>query len=302
MRGSQKKWPSCSQDTVANSIAEGNQHTLLVRVESSCSLQTERSSGLSLGLQSLEGSSSPAVFVCSLALWTRIQYVFTFCSRQDHPVAAPLMTERRARVRASANQRACACTLSRATPGMCPCAPFSTCRRRSWVTGGGRGGNNLRCSLLPAPSASICSAQPRSVKPQILHSLGYETEEEGETEGGNDRETRSSAHSGTDKLWAFCLPIASAETHLPSPSQFSSRISTQRWKSHLCFISVFKFGSNICQTFFFSLLVFSSLSVFSFFFLCPRWSEVVWLVNPERPRTDSSLYYSTGETDRFADR
>lgn len=138
-----------------------------------------------------------------------------------------------------------------------------------------RRGNNLRCSLLPARSASFCSAQLRSVKPQIIHSLRYETEEEGETEGGNDGETRSSTHSGTDKLSAFCLSIVSAETHSLPPSQFGYRISTRGEDPHLCFISVFKFGSNICLTFPPLLLL---------FFLCPWRSEVVWLVNPGRPR------------------
>lgn len=186
---------------MANSIAEGNQHTLLVRVESSCSLQTKRSSGLSLGLQLLEGSSSPAVFRLLAGSLNQNPICLYFLFSAGSPCGSSF-DDRAACSCARVSKPASLClhTFAGNTWNVSLCAllhlqaqKLSDRRRR-------RRGNNLRCSLLPAPSASLCSAQPRSVKPQIIHSLGYETEEEGETEGGNARETRSSTHSGTDKL------------------------------------------------------------------------------------------------------
>lgn len=176
---------------MANSIAERNQEKLLVNVGSSSSLQTTRSSGLSLGLHSLDGSRSPAGLrlLAGSLNQNPICLYFLFsagspcgCSFDDH--AACLCARAR-----EPNRRGG--TLSQATPGMCPCAPFFTYRRGV----SDRRGSNLRRSLLPARSAFVllCTAE-HSVKPRIIHSLGYETEEEGETEGGNGRETGSSTH------------------------------------------------------------------------------------------------------------
>lgn len=86
---SQKKWPFRSKDTAANSIAEKNQHTLLLNVGSS---KQNAAQACLLNSARWKAEGLLLFFVCLLALWTRIQYVFTFCSRQDHPVAAPLMT------------------------------------------------------------------------------------------------------------------------------------------------------------------------------------------------------------------
>lgn len=148
------------------------------------------------------------------------------------------------------------------------------------VTGGG-GGDNLRCSLLPACPASFCSAQLRSVKPQIIHSLGYETEEEGETEGGNERERRGAPHTlrrgqTVSFLSLYCL----GSNRLPSPSQFGNRISAQCEDLHSCFISVFKFGSNICLTF----PSLFQLFLLLFFFYVPgevKWSGLLTQGDPD---------------------
>lgn len=111
--------------------------------------------------------------------------------------------------------------------------------------GGGQPGllpsaSSLRCVLLC--TAPLCQATD-------IHSLGYESEEEGETEGGRPRETRSSTHSGTDKLWAFCLSVVSAETHSLLPHSPATQSQRRGEDPYSRFISVFKFGSNICQTF-----------------------------------------------------
>lgn len=137
------------------------------------------------------------------------------------------------------------------------------------------GRDSPRCSLQPARSASFCCAQPRSVKPQITHSLSYETREEGEMMGGNDRKMRSSTHSGADKLSALCLSIASAAAHSFPSSLFSYRASVQGEDLHLFFISILKFRSSICQTFPPSLSFFSS-SFFSFLFKKNFPGEVKW--------------------------
>lgn len=72
----------------------------------------------------------------------------------------------------------------------------------------------LRC--VPVCSAPLCQATD-------IHSLGSETEEEGETEGGLSEEARSAAHSGTDKLWALCLSLLAAEPLLPHSSATESQ-------------------------------------------------------------------------------
>lgn len=110
------------------------------------------------------------------------------------------------------------------------------------------GGNNLCCSLQPIRSAPFCCAQPRSVKPQITHSLSYETEEEGEMMGGNDRKMRSSTHSGTDKLSAFCLSIVSAVIHSLLPHSSATEHQRKVKISTSFFISILKFRSSICLT------------------------------------------------------
>lgn len=185
---------------------------------------------------------------------------------------------------------------------MCPRAPVFTCSRRSGVTGGGGMGGGGQPGLLPSASSLRCVLLCTAPLCQAtdIHSLGYESEEEGETEGGRHRETRSSTHSGTDKLWAFCLSIVSAETHSLLPHSSATQSQRRGEDPYSRFISVFKFGSNICQTF--PPPPSSSSFLFFLFFLSPCRSETVWLVNPARPETDSSLYYSTGERDRFADR
>ena len=113
-----------------------------------------------------------------------------------------------------------------------------------------------------------------------MHSLGYENEEEGETEGGNDRETEELHTLRHGQTVRFLSLYRLGRNALPSPSQIGYRISTQGENPDSCFISVFKFGSNIGQTFFLPLS--PALSLFS---VSHPWrSEVVWLVNPRRPR------------------
>lgn len=128
--------------------------------------------------------------------------------------------------------------------------------------------------LLSARSASFCSAQLRSVKPQIIHSLGYETEEEGEErrDGGREqqRETRGAPHSPARTNCQLSVSLSSpGRTHSLLLAQFGYRISRRGEDPHLCFISVFKFESNICLTFSPTLCLQLFLLLFSFFFLCP---------------------------------
>lgn len=138
-----------------------------------------------------------------------------------------------------------------------PVHPFFTCGRRV----SDRRGNNLRCSLLPRSLCLVllCTA-PLCQATDNAHSLGYENEEEGETEGGNDRETEELHTLRHGQTVRFLSLYCFGRNTLPSPSQFGYRMSTQSENPDLCFISVFKFGSNICQTFF-SLFL-------RFFFFC----------------------------------
>lgn len=92
-----------------------------------------------------------------------------------------------------------------------------------------------------------------------------------------ERETGSSTHSGADKLSAFCLTIVSAVTDslLSHSSATKSQRSTCALSPSLSLDPIFVWLLPPPHSF---------SSSFFFFFLCPRRSEMVWLVNPGRPR------------------
>lgn len=233
---------------------------------------------MSLGLHSLEGRRSPAVLRLLVGSLNQnpicLYFLFSAgspcgCSFDDHVAYVC--------VRA-------ACEIMHACfrGQHLECVPVRPSSPAGTEPGDRRGGgDNLRCSLLPACPASFCSAQLRSVKPQIIHSLGYETEEEGETEGGNERERRGAPHTlrrgqTVSFLSLYCL----GSNRLPSPSQFGNRISAQCEDLHSCFISVFKFGSNICLTF----PSLFQLFLLLFFFYVPgevKWSGLLTQGDPD---------------------
>lgn len=189
MQGSQKKWPSRSQETEANSIAERNQHKLLVNVGSGSSNKTQLrliSWTPLIGRQQIPRCSSLAYWrfepESNMSLLSRLGRI-TPCLILWWPRSGRVRvwaTRERARESARKRERERGLrTLWRATPGSCPCAPSSSCGRE--VSDKRR--TDLRRSVLPARSASLCAAQPRSVRPLIINSLGYET---GRRERGRD--------------------------------------------------------------------------------------------------------------------
>ncbi|KAF6732226.1 hypothetical protein FQA47_004243 [Oryzias melastigma] len=96
---------------------------------------------------------------------------------------------------------------------------------------------------LQPSAAPLGSAQLRSVKPQIIHSLSYETEEEGEAEGGGD--DRKMWSSTRTPAWTNChFSILSAARHSPhsSATENFSPLFSLRSSS----VSPEKSGSRAC--------------------------------------------------------
>lgn len=186
---------------------------------------------------------------------------------------------------------------------MCPRAPVFTCSRRSGVTGGGGmgGGDNLGCCLQPALSAASCSAQLRSVKPRIYTASAMRARRRERRREG-DTERRGAPHTPARTNCGLSVSLSSRQRHTPFSLTVRRhnlnaevKIPTRALSPSLSLDPIFVRLSPPPPSLFF---FFSFLS----FFLSPCRSETVWLVNPARPETDSSLYYSTGERDRFADR
>lgn len=256
MQGSQKKWPSRSQETAANSIAERNQHKLLVSVGSSSSnkmqlkliswtplvgrQQISCCSSLACWLFEPESNMSLLSVLGRITLWLLLWWPcsVTVCVREQL-------------------QRLWMCAFASNTWNVSLCVPPSLAAVE-WVTRGGPTCAAAFCPLALYRSALHSSAN--SAKPQIIHSLGYESREEGEMEKGNARETRSSTHSGTHRLSAFCLVIVSEVTHSLLPHS-SARESQRKVKIPTCALSpslsldpilVWLFPCSFSSSFFFS--------------------------------------------------
>lgn len=153
----------------------------------------------SLDLHSLEGSRPPAV----LRLLTG--------SLNQNPICVYFLfsagSTPRLLLRWPGSVLVCAHAFSQATPWMCPCASFFTGRRRNGVSGVGEttcsAASFLRCVLLC--TAPLCQATD-------IHGVDYETKEGG---------SRGAPQTPLYRL---------GRDTLPSTSQFSHKILTQKWR------------------------------------------------------------------------
>lgn len=138
-----------------------------------------------------------------------------------------------------------------------------------------RGGNDLRRSLLPAPSVASCSAQLRSVKPRIYTASAMRwRRRERRREGAT-----GAPHTPARTNCGLSVSLSSRLRYTP----FSLTVQRQNHNAegddpYSALSPSLSLDPVFVRLFF--------ISLFSLFFflspLSPRRSEVVWLVNPER--------------------
>ena len=221
---SQKKWPSFGRDTAGNSITERNQKApCWCKIQQVPPNRTQLrlvSGTLPVGRQQIPRCSPFACWLfepesnmsllSALGRITRWLFLWWPCS--------PALVCARV-----CKQLTQLCMHAFAGDTCVPARPPSSPAGAEWVTA-----ERTACAAAFCPLAPLRSAQLRSVKPQITHSLGSETEEEEGMEGGNKRDEELHTLRRGWTVSFLSLYRISSNT-LSAPSQFGCA----RWRSQL---------------------------------------------------------------------